>query len=127
MIYHRKRVIADTMRKDKLSIEELRKAILPIAERHGVDSIILFGSVARGEDKDGSDYDLCVDTGRIEDYDELAHFVRDAEDALESEVDVITFGGVKPGSRLMRNIMTEGIVIYSRAVEVSKISLGSPP
>jgi len=102
------------MRTDKPSIEELRKAILPIAERHGVDSIILFGSAARGEDKDGSDYDFCVDTGRIEDYDELAHFVKDMESVVRSEVDVITLGGVKPDSRLMRNIRRDGIIVYSR-------------
>ena len=102
------------MKKDKLSIEELRKAILPIAERHGVDSIILFGSAARGEDKDGSDYDFCVDTGCIEDYDELARLVKDMEGVVKSEVDVITLGGVKPDPRLMHNIRRDGIVIYSR-------------
>jgi len=99
----------------RLSIEELRKAIAPIAERHGVDSIILFGSVARGDSDDESDYDFCVDTGRIKDYDELAHLVRDMEVITETEVDVVTLGGIKPDSGLMRSIKRDGIIVYSRA------------
>jgi predicted nucleotidyltransferase len=101
------------MGKNKLSADELRKIIMPIAERHGVDSVVLFGSVARGDDGNDSDYDFCVDAGRIRDYDDLAHFVRDMEDAIKTEVDVVTLGGVKPGSRLMQNIRRDGIVIYS--------------
>ena len=100
--------------KEKLSVEELRRAITPIAERHGVDSIVLFGSVARGDDNDNSDYDFCVDPGLIKDYDELAHLVKDMEGAIRSEVDVITFGGVRPDSMLMCNMRKEGIVVYSR-------------
>ena len=55
------------MKKDKSSVEEFRRVIAPIAEKHGVDGIVLFGSAARGDDNDDSDYDLCVDTGRIKD------------------------------------------------------------
>ncbi|MDR0508579.1 MAG: nucleotidyltransferase domain-containing protein [Candidatus Methanoplasma sp.] len=100
--------------KDKLSVEELRRAITPIAERHGVESIVLFGSVARGDDNDDSDYDFCIDPGCIKDYDELAHLVKDMEGVIRSEVDVVTLGGVRPDSMLMRNIRKEGIVVYSR-------------
>ncbi|MCL1984182.1 MAG: nucleotidyltransferase domain-containing protein [Methanomassiliicoccaceae archaeon] len=102
------------MKKDKLSVEELRSIIMPIAERHGVDSILLFGSAARGDDDDDSDHDFCVDTGRIEDYDGLAHLVRDMEDLIRSKVDVITLGGIRPDSGLMRNLRRDGIVVYSR-------------
>ena len=36
------------------------------------------------------------------------------EGAIRSEVDVITFGGVRPDSMLMCNMRKEGIVVYSR-------------
>ena len=102
------------MRKESLSIEDIRRAVAPIAERHGVDSIVLFGSAARGEDGDDSDYDFCVDSGRIKDYDELAHLIKEIEEAIRFKVDVITLGGIKPNSRLMSNIRRDGIVLYTR-------------
>ena len=98
----------------RYSAEELRSIVAPIAEKHGVEKVYLFGSVARGDFNENSDYDFCVDAGRIRDYDDLAHLVRDMEDAIRSEVDVITLGGVKQDSRLMNNIRRDGIVVYSR-------------
>lgn len=85
-----------------------------LGQRQGVDSIVFFGSAARGDDDDDSDYDFCVDARRIRDYDDLAHFVRETEDAMKTEVDVITLGGVRSDSRLMQNIRRDGIIVYSR-------------
>jgi len=104
------------MRKKNLSVIEIREIVTPIAEKHGVDSIVLFGSAARGDDDDDSDYDFCIDTGSINDYDGLARLIKDMEEAIRSEVDVITLGGIKPDSRLMNNIRRDGIVVYSRTV-----------
>ena len=42
-------------------IREHRDEILRVASRHGVGNVLLFGSVARGEDTPESDVDLLVD------------------------------------------------------------------
>jgi len=43
------------------SIEELRAIVAPVAEKYGVDKVYLFGSVARGDYNENSDYDFCIE------------------------------------------------------------------
>jgi len=50
----------------RLSIEELRSIVEPIAKEYGVDKVYLFGSTARGDDGDNSDYDFCIERGRYQ-------------------------------------------------------------
>ena len=47
------------------SVGDLRAIIAPIAARHGVDRVYLFGSYARGEATENSDVDLRVDKGSL--------------------------------------------------------------
>ena len=49
------------MRDQIYSVGDLRAIIAPIAARHGVERIYLFGSYARGEATKNSDVDLRVD------------------------------------------------------------------
>ena len=44
-------------------IERLKKIVVPIAEKHGVARMSLFGSRARGEERPGSDYDFWIACG----------------------------------------------------------------
>ena len=44
-----------------LASDASRKALALLSERHRLTNIRVFGSVARGDDKDGSDLDLLVD------------------------------------------------------------------
>ena len=48
-----------------LTIEEIKKAVIPIRERYGVERLSLFGSYARGEADEKSDVDLMVDGGKL--------------------------------------------------------------
>lgn len=43
------------------NIEIELQSILDVLKRHGVQRVILYGSFARGDDRDESDFDLCVD------------------------------------------------------------------
>lgn len=43
------------------TIAELRTIIAPIARKHGVKKVSVFGSVARGEARPDSDIDLCIE------------------------------------------------------------------
>ena len=43
------------------TIEKLQSARQYLSEHYGVSSMLLFGSVARNEQKEGSDVDVCVE------------------------------------------------------------------
>jgi len=73
-----------------------REQILDLARRHGVQSVRVFGSQARGESTAGSDVDLLVrmDAGR--DLFDLVAFRRALEKLLALPVDVVSEGGLSP-------------------------------
>src|SRR5262245_3388374 len=84
--------------KDMASLDTLRgekrAAILKAAERHGVCNIRVFGSVARGDNRDDSDIDLLVDLERGRTLFDLTGFLSDVQDLLASKVDVVTTKGL---------------------------------
>jgi hypothetical protein len=92
------------------SVTELKNIIAPIASRYGVDRVFLFGSYARGDTTDKSDIDLRIDKGRIRGYLELSGFELDLEEALSSDVDVLTTGGLS--DKFLKNISNEEVLIY---------------
>ena len=73
-----------------LSISEITKLLEPIAKQHGVDSIWLFGSYARGEATDESDIDLLIDGGKFHTIWGLSGFRVACEDVIGKPVDVLT-------------------------------------
>ena len=53
---------------DKIyTVDEIRKIVVPIAVKHGVAALYLFGSYARGEAAADSDIDFLMDGGEISD------------------------------------------------------------
>jgi predicted nucleotidyltransferase len=76
-----------------------RAAVLAVADKHGVTDIRVFGSVARGEERDDSDLDLLVRLPDGASLFTLARFRHDLEELLRVSVDVIPDEGVKPRMR----------------------------
>jgi uncharacterized protein len=72
-----------------------RAALLQLGVRHGVTNIRVFGSIARGEQSQGSDVDFLVDLAPGRSIFDLAGFAADAEDLLGCRVDVVTPGGLQ--------------------------------
>jgi uncharacterized protein len=58
------------------------------AEKYGIISLGVFGSVARGELRDDSDVDICVST-RTPDPFLLVHFKEEIEGSLRRRVDIV--------------------------------------
>lgn len=81
-----------------MRIEELlkrrRKEILEIAQKHGAYDVRVFGSVARGEEKEQSDLDFLVEVGPVHSPWFPAGLVADLEDLLGMPVDVVTKDGL---------------------------------
>jgi uncharacterized protein len=82
-----------------VSIDQNRDAILTIAARHGARNVRVFGSVARGEDRPGSDVDLLVDMDDDRSLLDLVGLGQDLEELLQRKVDVMTHDSIHPAIR----------------------------
>ena len=78
-----------------------RRAVIDLSERRGVRNIRVFGSVARGDDHQGSDIDLLVDVDDGVGLVGLAGVARELSELLGVSVDVV------PADSLKRTIRAE--------------------
>lgn len=88
-----------------LVIQEIRK----LAEKYGVNKVILFGSRARGDYRPKSDIDLAVQGG------DTVRFSLDVDEETSTllEYDIVDLdAGVQ--KELLESISKEGIVIYEK-------------
>lgn len=67
----------------------------------------LFGSVARGDDGEGSDVDLLVDVGPDVGLIQLSRMQSAAEALLEASVDIVPSSGLKPD--LVESVMRDAV------------------
>jgi predicted nucleotidyltransferase len=99
-----------SMAQTRHSIDDLRSIVAPVAERYGIGKVYLFGSVARGDYNDESDYDFCIERGTMRGLIEMSEFFQDLRDAVGSEIDLID--SKYADSELLDRIISEGIVVY---------------
>ena len=92
------------------SADELRSIVAPLAERYGVGKVYLFGSMARGDYDEDSDYDFCIELGKIRDLFVLSEFFQDLRDAVGSDIDLVDTKSV--GTEFLNTIRSEGVVVY---------------
>nr|WP_283767137.1 nucleotidyltransferase family protein [Roseofilum capinflatum] len=75
----------------KQELQEKRAEILAIAEQHGAFNVRIFGSVARGEEREDSDIDFLIDYDLTKTSSWFpVGLIQDLEDLLERKVDVVT-------------------------------------
>ena len=91
-------------------IDVLKSCSDTLKSDYGITSLLLFGSTARGEQKEGSDIDLFVDTETPNPF-----LLMDAkgflEDATGSSVDIVrNHQNLNP--RLRKRILKDGIFIF---------------
>lgn len=101
------------MQKKIYTVDDLRSIIAPIAARHGVDRIYLFGSYARGDANQDSDIDLRVDKGLLKGFFALGALYSDLEDGLGKELDLLTTGSLD--QQFLNHIAAEEVLLYDRA------------
>jgi len=94
----------------RLSIEELRSIVVPLAEKYGVGKVYLFGSVARGDHNENSDYDFCIEKGKIRSIFILSGFFQDLKEAVGYEIDLVTTKSIP--AEFLDKIMSEGVIVY---------------
>lgn len=71
------------------TFEELCQIVGAVAARHGMIRVYLFGSRARGDNTEGSDYDFCILTPDDYGLFEVGGFYADLRDALGTDIDVV--------------------------------------
>ena len=73
-----------------------RADILRVCERNGASRPAIFGSVARGDARPGSDLDVLVDLDPSRSLLDHIHLKHELEDLLGVSVDVVTRRGLHP-------------------------------
>ncbi|HEX8151523.1 MAG TPA: nucleotidyltransferase family protein [Thermoanaerobaculia bacterium] len=95
-----------------MGIEEIiapkRDEILRIAAKHGVTSIRVFGSVARGEAGPESDVDFLIEAGEDVTPWFPGGLIGDLRDLLGREIDVVEPGGLRP--YVKEHVLSEAVL-----------------
>lgn len=88
-----RRLLEATRVKPSVLLKRYRNDVLDlVAQRHGHD-VRVFGSVARGEDREDSDIDLLIDFDQGTSIFTVAGLARELAELLGVEVDVVSNGG----------------------------------
>ena len=80
--------------KPSIAYEKHRYAIRQIVERYHAKNPRIFGSVLRGQDKDGSDLDILIDTTEETSLFDVGAIRTELTELLGVEVDVLTPGAL---------------------------------
>jgi predicted nucleotidyltransferase len=96
--------------KKRHSVDELRVIVAPLAERYGVSKVYIFGSVARGDFNENSDYDFYIELNEVWGLLRLSGFFLDLSDAVGDEIDLLDNISVSPD--FLNKIRAEGVVLY---------------
>ena len=84
-----------------------REEVLRLATAHGARRVLLFGSLARGEEREGSDVDLLVEMEEGRSLLDLGGLQQALEELLGLPVDVVTEGSLPP--RLRQQVLAEAV------------------
>ncbi len=79
-------------------LESHRTDLRRLAARHGLTSIRVFGSMARGDADAQSDIDLLVEAPGLSGF-ALGALLMDAQDLLGRKVDIVTTAALHPAMR----------------------------
>ncbi|MFA6305574.1 MAG: nucleotidyltransferase family protein [Candidatus Gracilibacteria bacterium] len=95
-----------------MTVQTLKKQIVPTLQRRGAIKIAIFGSFATKKEKKTSDVDILVKFKNEVTLLQLSNMKLELEDKLERKVDLITYGGIN--HRLKKIILQEQKIIYEK-------------
>ena len=91
------------------AVEELKSKIIPVLQQHDVIHAAIFGSFARGEEKEDSDLDILVELGEGKSLLDLAALKLELEETLRRKIDVVTYNALHP--RIRERVLEEQVAI----------------
>jgi len=77
-------------------MNEIMEKLIQILKKHGAKRIEIFGSYARGEQKETSDLDIIVEFEKRKSLLELVGIEQELEDHLGIKVDLLTEASISP-------------------------------
>lgn len=99
---------------DKIyTIDEIKSIAAPIAKRHGIAALYLFGSYARGEATATSDLDFRIEKGSLHSLLQLSSFQLELEKSFLKKIDVQTTQMLT--LQFLSSIRPDEILIYSQS------------
>ena len=84
-----------------------RKTITELAQKHGAQSVSVFGSLARGDDDSNSDIDLLIELDPKRSLLDVISMKYAIEDLTGRKVDIVTRKGISP--YLVEQILEEAV------------------
>ena len=93
------------------TIEDIKKRVIPIVIKYGINTFSLFGSYARGEATDDSDLDFVMDKGDLRGL-QYVSLVQDLEDEFDCHVDVISKGS--SNKKFLEAVSKDEVLLYER-------------
>ena len=91
-------------------MDKIINKLVSILKKHGAKKIEIFGSYARGEQKETSDLDVIVEFEKRKSLLELVGIEQELEDALGIKVDLLTRASISP--YLIERIEKESKVVF---------------
>ncbi len=93
------------------TIDDIKKRVIPIVIKYGINTFSLFGSYARGEANEYSDLDFVMDKGDLKGL-QYVSLVQDLENEFNCHVDVISKGS--SNKKFLDAVSDEEIILYER-------------
>ncbi|MDR0779038.1 MAG: nucleotidyltransferase domain-containing protein [Methanomassiliicoccaceae archaeon] len=95
-----------------VTFEELCDIVAPIARKHGMLRIWIFGSRARGDNQDDSDYDFCVLAPKECSLLDFCSFISDLEDVLGTKVDAVSENATSKNPYFKEEMLHDRKVVF---------------
>lgn len=94
----------------------IKSLVSPIALKHGVEKMYLFGSYAKGTADTSSDIDIYIEAPAIKGMFALGGLYADLEEALGKSLDLITDTALvrNKDKEFVENLIKERVLIYDR-------------
>jgi len=87
-----------------------RDLMIKIAKQHGATSLSIFGSAARGQEKQSSDIDVLVDFEPGRSLIDLVRLERELSEQFKKDFDVLTPNSLHP--RIRERVDKEKVLVY---------------
>ena len=100
-----------------LSIDAISLMILPVAQKHGIKKVTLFGSYARGEGTEDSDVDLLIECDNIRNMKEYLIIEEGFKRAVGKNVDIVMADALqsentRAAKRLLEHFERDQVIVY---------------
>lgn len=98
-----------------LAIFEIRDRISSVCRKYGIKRAYLFGSQARGEATENSDYDIRIEKGKLKDLFALSALRLDLVETLGKDVDLLS--ALPDQAEIRKAILHDEVLVYSEPEE----------